>query len=243
LPVALAALAFLAVALPRESRPPHASAYKSIAAPLFPTGVYGIAGFSATNLASVLANLVAFAVPLFVPYFLARVTGAGPVAIGILIAMWSLGIMAGSALATPVVRRLGRRRTALAGGACLAAFQFLIGHWDASTPAFAIALGLAFHGAGLGLFIIAYTDSVIGALPKAHRGVAGSLTVLTRTLGVIASVTLLTAAFHAFEAPRLQEGSAAAAAFLGAFETVFKGSAVALAFAFAGFAVWRAALR
>ncbi|MND00017.1 hypothetical protein D3C83_185010 [compost metagenome] len=66
---------------------------------------------------------------------------------------------------------------------------------------------------------------------------------LTRTLGIIASVTLLTAAFHAFEASRLLEESAAVPAFLGAFEAVFQGSAVVLAFAFAGFAAWRAALR
>ena len=293
LPVALAALAFLAVALPSASRGPLGSArYNGIAAAmlaaglgsllfapvllqsaappwqapslalagvsllamfairqrdghasLLPTGVFGSPGFYSTNLANVLANLVAFAVPLFVPYFLARVTGAGPLTIGVLIAMSPLGIMAGSALATPAVRRLGRRGTALAGGALLATVQFLIGHWDASTPPVAIALTLVFHGAGLGLFVVAYTDSVIGALPKEHRGVAGSLTVLTRTLGIIASVTLLTAAFHAFEAPRLQVRSAAVPAFLGAFEAVFQGSAVALAFAFAGFAAWRAALR
>ena len=244
LPVALAALALLAVAMPREPRAPRAGVrYKDITAPLFPAGAFGIAGFFATNLASVLANLVAFAVPLFVPYFLARVTGVGPLTIGVLLAMSPLGIMAGSALATPAIRGVGRRRTALAGTALLAAFQFLVGHWNASTPAVAIALTLALHGAGLGLFLVAYTDSVIAALPKAHRGVAGSLTVLTRMLGVIASVTLLTAAFSAFEASRLQEGSAAVGAFLGAFEAVFKGSAVALAVAFAVFAAWRTALR
>lgn len=207
-------------------------------APLLSGAAFGAPGFLASNGASVVVHFVAFAVPLFVPYFLARVAGLGPVGIGGLLSASPLGIMAGSVLAAPLVRRIGRRRSALAGGVMLAASQCAIGLWTEATPVAAIAFALAAHGAGIGLFQVAYTDSVLDALPQSQRGVAGSLTVLTRTLGVTGAVAALTAALGALEAPRLAAGADAAAAFLAAYREVFQGSAVACAFAFA-LLVWR----
>jgi hypothetical protein len=80
------------------------------------------------------------------------------------------------------------------------------------------------QGVGLGLFQLAYADIVTAALPLGDRGVAGSLALLTRTLGTVtaASVVLML-----FEALHITHG------FFEAFRLTFLAAAL-LAFATAG---------
>ena len=88
---------------------------------------------------------------------------------------------------------------------------------------------LALHGIGLGLFQVAYADIVVGALPRQERGVAGSLTMVTRTVGVMGAATALTAALHAIEGRLRAAGASDAVAFEHAFSTVFLYAALLLA--------------
>ena len=66
-------------------------------------------------------------------------------------------------------------------------------------------------------------------LPPEDRGVAGSLTILTRTIGIVGGATALSAAFRTFEAAALSAGVPAVDAFLAGFQTTFFYAAVALA--------------
>jgi MFS family permease len=81
---------------------------------------------------------------------------------------------------------------------------------------------LALQGFGLGLFQVAYMEVVIAAVPRAERGVAGSLAMLTRTLGIVGGATLLTLLFEALEQALLANGHDAAASFLMAYRTTFR---------------------
>jgi hypothetical protein len=65
-------------------------------------------------------------------------------------------------------------------------------------------------------------DLVMGTLPPQHRGVAGSLAMLTRTLGVVTGATLLTLVFHGLEAPSLASGATVEDGFLSAFRATFR---------------------
>jgi hypothetical protein len=56
---------------------------------------------------------------------------------------------------------------------------------------------------------------------REDRGVAGSLTQLTRTIGVVSAASLLTLLFAAVEAARLGAGATPDAAFGAAFRWVF----------------------
>jgi len=123
-----------------------------------------------------------------------------------------------------VARAVGRRGTVLLGGALMAIGQVAIAFWPAATPLMLATLLL--HGAGMGLFQVAYTDTVIAALPKHERGVAGSLTMLTRTIGIMIGAAALTAALHAHERRFLASGETVSEAFLHAFEAVFLYSAL-----------------
>ena len=52
------------------------------------------------------------------------------------------------------------------------------------------------QGVGLGLFQLAYSDIVTAALPLRDRGVAGSLVLLTRTLGTVTSASVVLMVFE-----------------------------------------------
>ena len=199
--------------------------------PFLPGAVVRDPGFALLNLSSAAVHLAAFAVPLLVPYYLARISGLGPLEIGVLLTPWPVGMMIGSILAAPLARILGRSPTALMGGALIALGQFAIGSWPAGLAVMLAALFV--HGAGIGLFQVAYTDIVIAALPLHDRGVAGSLTILTRTIGILIGAAALTAALQSMEAGNLAAGQSAREAFLAAFRSVFQGSALLFAVVFA----------
>jgi hypothetical protein len=82
------------------------------------------------------------------------------------------------------------------------------------------------HGAGLGLFQVAYTDIVIAALPINARGVAGSLTMVTRTIGLVVGASLWIALLQSIQTSAQTAGATPNAAFMSAFAAVFVSAAV-----------------
>ena len=162
--------------------------------PIIAVEILKAPGFALLNLVSVLANLAAFSVWLLVPYFLARVPGYTLTESGIILATAA----AGAVLAAPIGGRIAGphispERLSIAGAAAIGGGLLLIGAWTEQTPTILRITGLAVQGVGLGLFQLAYSDIVTSALPLRDRGVAGSLVLLTRTLGTVtaASVVLL----------------------------------------------------
>jgi MFS family permease len=180
----LSAAAF-AIFIFRESR---------AARPIIAVEILKEPGFALLNLVSVLANLAAFSVWLLVPYFLARVPSYTLTESGIILATAA----AGAVLAAPIGGRIAgphirAERLAIAGAVAIGGGLLLLGAWTEQTPTILRIAGLAVQGVGLGLFQLAYSDIVTAALPLRDRGVAGSLVLLTRTLGTViaASVVLL----------------------------------------------------
>ena len=58
-------------------------------------------------------------------------------------------------------------------------------------------------------------------LPRHHRGVAGSIAMLSRSVGVVTGATLLTLVFHTIEATRLAGGDLPTASFLTGYKATF----------------------
>jgi Na+/melibiose symporter-like transporter len=173
------------------------------------------------NLSSILINLAGFALPLLVPYYLTRIGYFHASAIGMMLALATLGVLTASMLAPRVVRVIGQHKTTLLGTALVASAQLIIAFWPAAPSMIALAPGLLLHGAGIGLFQVGYTDFIVASLHARDRGVAGSLTVLTRTIGVILAAVMLSSALQTVEVRYLAEGLAANEAFHAAFRTVF----------------------
>ena len=206
---------------------------RSVEHPFLPSAIVRDPAFALRNLASISVHLAGFTVPLLVPYFLARILAYGPTQSGAVLTSWPLGMLIGSALATPTVRRLGSGPTALIGGALVATGLFTIGHWPAGATPLLMLPGLMLHGAGIGLFQVAYTDIIIATLPRSDRGVAGSLTILTRTIGIVLGATCLSALFHYTKARYLADGLAPPDAFLAGFQSVYLYVAIAFTMLFA----------
>ena len=186
--------------------------------PIIDLGLFRRPGFAALNLASVLVQLAGFAVMLLVPFHLARVLGLPPLMLGAVLAANAIGAMAGSWLGGWLAPRRGARVVAAAGAVLSAAGLLLVG---IGGPVEVLVVALGLQGLGLGLFTLAYTDVVTATMRREDRGVAGSLTQLTRTLGVVSAASLLTLLFGATESGRLALGATAEEAFLAAFRRVF----------------------
>jgi MFS family permease len=210
--LALAVASFFAF-LRREAR---------ISAPVINLEFFRSRGFVMVNLASVLIYLVSFSVLLFAPYYLVRYTGLSLPLAGAVLAVSFAGSIAASPLAGRMIERLPAERVALLGAVLGGAGLFLIGNWNAAPLLSVILAGLALQGFGVGLFQVAYMDVVIATIPRQHRGVAGSVAMLTRTLGIVSGATLLTLVFHGIETSALAGGRSAADAFLDAFRTTFR---------------------
>jgi hypothetical protein len=185
--------------------------------------------FVLRNGAAVAVHFVAFAVPLLVPYYLADVAGCSPLEIGMVLAASPAGMLLGSLAAAPAARSRGAARTALLGGLCVAAGSFAFAVSANAVLLAAICASLALQGFGLGLFQVAYTESVVSALPLDARGVAGSITMVTRTIGVAVAAAALTAAVDMLRVQRMAPAATSAAAPAAVYESVFLWLAGALA--------------
>jgi MFS family permease len=191
------------------------------AAPLFPREAGCDLDFALRNLAAVAVHFTAFAVPLLFPYHLARVEGYDASEVGALIALSPVGMLLGSLLALPLARRAGVGVAALLGALTLALGSMALAAAAGVASLAAIMGSLLLHGAGLGVFQVAYMDAIVAALPGHARGVAGSLTMVTRTVGVVAAATILTAAVQWLEGAMPGHPRAGHAAFAAALEAVF----------------------
>ena len=167
--VALAGFGF------RQSRAEH---------PIIAPRILKTPGFALLNFVSVTANLAAFSVWLLVPYYLTRVPGHTLAESGAILATGAAGAVLAAPVGGRVIgRRISAERLAVAGVLAIGAGLVLLGAWTEQTPTAVQVAGLIVQGAGLGLFQLAYADMVTSALPIGDRGVAGSLTLLTRMLG------------------------------------------------------------
>jgi EmrB/QacA subfamily drug resistance transporter len=213
LPMLALAIASLLAFVRRETR---------VKAPVVNLEFFRSVGFAVVNLASVLVYLTSFAVLLFVPYYLVRFTGLSLPMAGAVLALSFVGSIIASPLAGRLIEHFPAERVALIGAVVGGAGLFLIGSWHAGPTLFAIIAALMVQGFGAGLFQVAYIDVVMATLPPRHRGVAGSVAMLTRTLGIVTGATLLTLVFHSIETSWLGAGRNASDAFLDAFGVTFR---------------------
>jgi MFS family permease len=195
------------------------------------------ASFAAINLASVAMNLVTFSVLLFAPYFLVRHTALPLPLAGAVLATGFVAMALASPVAGSLVARLGSGTVAPLGALATGAGLFSIGGWQPDTAPVVMILSLALHGIGLGLFQVAYMDLVLASSPLAHRGVAGSLAMLTRTIGTVTGAALLTLGFQTIESAGRAGGAADTDAFLAAFHAMFRIAGVTAALT-AGLVAW-----
>jgi MFS family permease len=218
-PLALVAAAGLAMFVVHEARS---------ASPIVRPSLFLDSRFALFNATSVGVHFVGFAMFLLGPYFFVRVAGLSTLAGGALLSFGPAGAALGSALAERLVRRHGTGRVAFASASLVAVTVGAAAAWTSQSAVIGIGLLLFAQGAAIGLFQVAYTDYVVAALPIAERGVAASLANLTRTLGVLAASSLLSALFRSMEADAVAAGADAQEAFLAGYRASVACAAAAL---------------
>jgi hypothetical protein len=174
-------------------------------------------------------NFAAFGVLILVPYYLVRTAGLQGITGGAVLALGASGTVIGSWLAGRFVRHASVGRLALLGIVFVIIGLGAVSMWTSDTPLPSLGLALLVQGCGLGLFQVAYADFVTATLPVAERGVAGSLTMVTRTIGVVAGATGLSTGSAHLEAVALAAGATTADAFLSGFRQTFLCASAVLA--------------
>ncbi len=182
----VAALTVLGAYVRRAGRVPE---------PIIRPSLFADAAFAVPNVMNVLANLAGFSILLLTPYYLVNVLKLSAFTSGIVLALAFSGSLAGAPLAARLVPRFGRRPTAFAGVALVGLGLLPLGFTGVATPLPLVACLLIVEGIGQGLLTVAYTDLVTGTLAQRDRGVAGSLSLLTRTLGIVSGAAVLTALY------------------------------------------------
>ena len=186
--------------------------------PIIDLGAFSEFSFTWMNIATIVVNLAGFATMLFVPYFLVRVTDLTLSESGLIMAVGPVGMMIASQSAGHALPHIGAQRLAIMAGFLVASGLLWMSHWEASIESIVLCAALLLHGIGLGLFQVAALDFIASTLPKSQRGVAGSLALVMRTIGVVIAASVLTIVFAHLQtafAPGDADG------FVSAFQQVF----------------------
>ncbi len=174
--------------------------------------------FGWVNASCVIIQLCSFSIPLILPYYLIRVLHWGSAPSGTLLVAWAVGGLAGAAATPTLVRRFGLNQTGFIA-ACLCCLGLLaICLWSSSVSVLFMVLSIAIQGTGLGLFQVVYSDWMMADLPPQSRGVAGSLAVLTRMLGIVTGAVCWLWLVDHGEANALAAGKTPEAAFLAGYQ-------------------------
>ena len=167
-------------------------------------------------------NLAGFSIMLLVPFYLDRLGGLSVPMSGLALASSPLGIMLAGPLAGLLTRTLVSRQLALTGATAMAIAQISIGLADAPANISLLVASMFLQGLGLGLFQVACFDISTATIPREDRGVAGSLVMMTRTVGVVTAATVLMLIFQTMRSLSLSQGAPDGAAFLVGFHAAFR---------------------
>lgn len=182
--------------------------------------------FALVNIGHVVLNLAGFSIMLLVPFYLDRLSGLSVPVGGLVLAASPLGLMLAAPIAGRIATRVPPRRLALLGAIMMTAAQTAIGMAGEHPVLPLFWLSMLMQGAGMGLFQVAYFDIATATIPRQDRGVAGSLVMVTRTIGVVTAATTLMLIFQSLRAQALAEGMPDTEAFLTGFQGAFHVAAV-----------------
>ena len=210
-----------------------------VAQPIIDLRFFRDRDFTLVTAAHAMLNLAGFSIMLLVPFYLDRLGGLSVPASGLALASSPAGIM----LAGPMAGRLARstspkRRLALIGAAAMALAQISISMADAPADVPVLIASMFLQGVGMGLFQVACFDISTATIPREDRGVAGSLVMMTRTVGVVTAATVLMLIFQTSRSRGVAAGLPDGAAFLSGFHAAFRvAAALAILVVIAGW--WR----
>jgi len=159
--------------------------------------------FAAANGVSLLTGVILMAVMVEIPVLLQAVSASvadGTRASGKLLGIFAGGMMAGSLVAGPVLRRLEPRTVAIPGLLVMIGALWRLSGWEMGMEISALALPLLLAGLGLGFVTTPLATAVLDRVAEAERGIAASVLLVARLSGMTIGLSLLvTWALRRFE--------------------------------------------
>ena len=160
-----------------------------VSAPVISLSLFRRPAFVIANLLTILAHCARFAIGLLVPYYVIDVLRYPATTGGTL--MLAAAMM--TTLAAPASGKLSDR-FGTAGLSSLGLALEGIGLWmisrlDAQADYLSVAVALGVVGLGLGVFEAPNMSFVMGAISRSQQGVAGGITNMMRTLGIVFGAT------------------------------------------------------
>jgi hypothetical protein len=107
-----------------------------------------------------------------------------------MLSLWALGVLGGSGFAPLLLRHMNLQAVGNLAQGLMVLGLALIGALPMAHAWPWMALALLLQGLGLGLFQIVYADKVVATLSDSARGLSGSLTLVTRTVGIVAAALI-----------------------------------------------------
>jgi predicted MFS family arabinose efflux permease len=149
--------------------------------------------FMAAALSVLLMSASFFAILIYVPQFMVKILGYGPLksGIGFLPMMGVFALV--SFVAGSLYNRLGAKPIVIVGAACVTAAPFLLSTVGADSGYVALVPGMLVMGFGIGLFYSTITTAGVGALDKSHTSLAGGIVYMCQIAGGSVGLGLTTA--------------------------------------------------
>jgi EmrB/QacA subfamily drug resistance transporter len=190
--MALAA-ALLVAFVPIERRAgPHA---------LVPRAVMRNESFTASCLAILFMSATFFASLLYLPQFMEKQLGYSPLesGVGMLPFLGTFAIV--SFAAGPLYNRLGAKKLAVLGAACITVAPFLFSQVDADSGYAALVPGMLVLGLGVGSFYPTATTAGVTSVDESQTSLAGGIVYMFQIAGGSIGLGLTTAIFSAAVPP------------------------------------------
>ena len=175
-------------------------------APVVHLSLFRQPAFTIANLLNVLANCSMFAIWLLVPYYIVNTLGYSARIGGLILTACPAATALTAPFAGKLADRFGTARLSSIGLGLEAIGLWSISQLSGDSGVVPVLLTLALVGLGLGLFQAPNMSFVMGSIPREQQGVAGSMSQMMRTLGVVLGVTgasMLFASRRAVHAERL----------------------------------------
>ena len=173
-------------------------------------GLWGLmqrnANFAWINLESVVVQFCSFTIALSLPYALPA-AGWREITSGAMLSLWALGVLGGSGVAPLLLRHMNLKTVGNLAQGLMVLGLALIGSLPMTHAWPWMALALLLQGLGLGVFQIVYADKVVATLSDSARGLSGSLTLVTRTVGIVAAALIWLWLMELLQNQALSEGA------------------------------------
>jgi MFS family permease len=158
---------------------------------------------ASANGVSLLTGVILMSIMVEIPVLLQAIsTGVeeGTRVSGRLLGIFALGMMVGSLLAGPLLRKVSPRGVAVPGLLLMIAALWRLSGWEYSTSPDALAAPLLATGLGLGFVTTPLATAVLDRVSEADRGIASSILLVARLTGMTVGLSLLvTWALRRFE--------------------------------------------